>query len=223
MTTSEAITGSAQPTPYRLSALSDGVFAIAMTLLVLTIEIPSAEVVSRGNISHLLFALWPRFLSFVISFVVLGVYWEGHHGQFHFIRRADQILIWLNMMFLMLISAVPFSAALLSRYGIQRTVVLFYGAHLVLVGAMQLAMWSHATGSAQLVHAELTPAEIRKETWRVVTAPSIYVAAMLLSLVSTVMSIALFATAPLIYILPGLLHRHTRRKKSPKAPHATAT
>lgn len=217
MPRSEVGSVSPQPTPYRLSALSDGVFA--MTLLVLTIEVPGAEAVRDGDISQLLFALWPRFQSFGISFVVLGVYWEGHHGQFHFVHRTDQILIWLNMMFLLLISAVPFSATLLSHYGVQHAVVLFYGAHLVLVGLMQLAMCSHATGSSQLVLASLTPAEIRKETWRVLTAPSIYVVAMLLSFVSTEMSLALFACAPLIYILPGLLHRHSRRRKASKASH----
>src|SRR5512144_1733259 len=121
-------TALAQPphlSPHRLAFLSDGVFAIAMTLLVLAIDVPSSHVMGAADIPRLLFELWPKFLSYAVSFVVLGVYWEGHHGQFHFIHRADQILIWLNMLFLMLIAAVPFSATLLARHGIQRTVVVF--------------------------------------------------------------------------------------------------
>lgn len=209
MTEPPPSSGPPQLSPHRLAFLSDGVFAIAMTLLVLTIDVPSSHVVGAADIPRLLFGLWPKFLSYVVSFVVLGVYWEGHHGQFHFIQRADQILIWLNMLFLMLIAAVPFSATLLARYGIQRTVVVFYGAHLVTVGAMQFAMWTYATRAGRLVRADLAPEAVRRETRRVLTAPAIYVIAMLLSLVSTVLSIALFASAPLLYIAPSLARRRT--------------
>ena len=194
---------------HRLAFLSDGVFAIAMTLLVLAIEVPSSHVVDAADIPRLLFELWPKFLSYVVSFIVLGVYWEGHHGQFHFIQRADPILIWLNMLFLMLIAAVPFSAALLARYGIQRPVVLFYGAHLVAVGVMQLAMWTYAARGGRLVREELAPDAVRRETLRVLTAPGIYLLAMSLSWVSTVLSIALFASAPLAYAVPNLVRRRT--------------
>jgi len=195
--------------PHRLAFLSDGVFAIAMTLLVLTIDVPPSDVVSDHDVLRLLFALWPKFLSYVVSFVVLGVYWEGHHGQFHFIQRADQVLIWLNMLFLMLIAAVPFSATLLARYGIQRPVVLFYGAHLVAVGVMQLAMWTYAARGGRLMREELAPDAVRRETVRVLTAPGIYLLAMLLSLVSTVLSIVLFGAAPLLYIVPSLVRGRT--------------
>jgi uncharacterized membrane protein len=198
-------TGPPQLSPHRLAFLSDGVFAIAMTLLVLGIEVPSSGIVGASDVPRLLYDLWPKFLSYVVSFIVLGVYWEGHHGQFHFIQRADPILIWLNMLFLMLIAAVPFSAALLARYGIQRTVVLFYGAHLVAVGAAQLVMWIYATRAGRLVRADLAPEAVRWETWRVLTTPSIYLIAMLLSLVSTILSIVLFVTAPLLYIAPSLV------------------
>ncbi len=197
--------------PHRLATLSDGIFAIAMTLLVLAIEVPSSAIVGSADIPHLLLQLWPKLLSYVVSFVVLGVFWEGHHGQFHFIHRADQILIWLNMIFLMLISAVPFSATLLARHGLQRTVVVFYGAHLVAVGLVQLAMWTYATRAGRLVRADLAPDAIRRETWHMLTAAAVYIGAMLLSLVSTVLSIALFASAPLLYIVPSLARRRAGR------------
>src|SRR4030088_188078 len=93
----------------RIEALTDGVFAVAMTLLVLDIKVPELEPPLAGAELPLKpLALWPKFLSYLISFVILGVYWVGHHIQLSFIRRADRPLLWINILFLLWVALVPF-------------------------------------------------------------------------------------------------------------------
>src|ERR1700737_1299223 len=101
----------------RIEALTDGVFAVAMTLLVLDIKVPELpQPMATDELLRQLLALWPKFLSYVISFVILGVYWVGHHVQLSFIRRADRPLLWINILFLLWVALVPFSTALLGEY-----------------------------------------------------------------------------------------------------------
>ena len=99
----------------RIEALTDGVFAVAMTLLVLDIKVPELEQpLATAELPLKLLSLWPKFLSYTISFVILGAYWVGHHVQLSFIRRADRPLLWINVFFLLWVALVPFSTALLT-------------------------------------------------------------------------------------------------------------
>src|SRR5712692_6409261 len=85
----------------RIEAFSDGVFAVAITLLVLNLQIPqlAASVVSRELVPKLI-ELWPKLLIYVLSFVIVGIYWVGHHNTFHYIKRSDRTLLWLNLLLL---------------------------------------------------------------------------------------------------------------------------
>src|SRR5215471_1982543 len=98
----------------RIEALTDGVFAVAMTLLVLDIRVPELhQPLATAELPLKLLSLWPKFLSYTISFVILGVYWVGHHVQLSFIRRADRPLLWINILFLLWVALVPFPIGLL--------------------------------------------------------------------------------------------------------------
>jgi uncharacterized membrane protein len=113
----------------RIEALTDGVFAVAMTLLVLDIKVPELEPpLATAELPLKLLALWPKFLSYLISFVILGIYWVGHHIQLSFIRRADRPLLWINILFLLWVALVPFSTALLSEYAKTRVAIAVCGA-----------------------------------------------------------------------------------------------
>src|SRR5215469_15788500 len=114
----------------RIEALTDGVFAVAMTLLVLDIRVPELQPLATAELPLKLLSLWPKFLSYTISFVILGVYWVGHHVQLSFIRRADRPLLWINILFLLWVALVPFSTALLSEYATTRIAIAIYGANL---------------------------------------------------------------------------------------------
>src|SRR3989449_10782925 len=98
----------------RLETLIDGVFAIAMTILVLELRAPAT--LSPGGLAGGLVGLWSRFATFFISFIVLGVYWFANHQVFHFVLRVNHILVWLNILFLMGIALIPFAASLMGTY-----------------------------------------------------------------------------------------------------------
>jgi len=101
----------------RIEALADGVFAIAMTLLILNVNVPIlVSDQERLTLPRKLVELWPKFLAFAVSFLISGVFWVGHHAQLNFVRRSDRPFLWMNLVFLLAISALPFAAALLSQY-----------------------------------------------------------------------------------------------------------
>src|SRR2546427_2667753 len=123
----------------RIETLADGVFAIAMTLLAFNLTVPvldprlSADQVAAG-LPGQIYALGPAFVVYALSFVVLGVYWVGHHARFRVIDAADRPFLWINILFMMLIALVPFSTLLLSRYPLVPIATQVYGIVLTLIG-----------------------------------------------------------------------------------------
>ena len=202
--------------PARLETLADGIFAIAMTLLVLNVQVPQIPAHLVGErLPRALFDLWPRFLSFALSFVVVGVYWVGHHNQFHYVRRVDRPFMWLNILFLMCIAFVPFSAALLGQYVHQQIAVAIYGLNLVVVGAVLYLIWWYATSGRRLVDPDLSPRVVQAGGRRVLAGVVSYLAAVCLSLASITLSVALYILVPILYILPGRIDRHLMGRLTP--------
>ncbi len=196
----------------RLEALTDGVFAIVLTLLVLDIkvpEIPPAKVSEELMTS--LFLLWPKILGYVISFVILGVYWVGHHAVYHYIRRSDRVLLWSNMFFLMAVAFVPFSAALFSAYGRQPLAVRIFGYNQLAAGLCLYAQWWHATRGRRLVDRDLPARIVRLASLRILTAPALYLFAIGFSTFHPIVSVLIYLLVPVFYILPGRIDRHWTR------------
>jgi len=127
----ETTPGRAGLSPRRLEALADGIFAIAMTLLVLELRVP--EVTGPGDLASRLVALWPRFATFFIRFVVLGVYWFAHHQTFYFLVRVNRTLVWMSILFFLGAALIPFVASLLGSYPLDPLALGLYGAVLGLV------------------------------------------------------------------------------------------
>jgi uncharacterized membrane protein len=190
----------------RIEALSDGIFAVAMTLLVLDIKPPA--VLEAAALPRELLALWPRCLSYAVSFLMLGIYWVGQHNQFHLIRCADRTLLWINIVFLMTTSFVPFSTALLSAYPLWPSAQAVYGANLIAIGLVLLWHWMYATQRHRLVDPELDDRMIRFVIRRILIGPVLFTLAIALSSLSAVASLALYVVAPLIYLLPGRVDQH---------------
>jgi uncharacterized membrane protein len=198
----------------RVEALTDGVFAVAMTLLVLDIKVP--ELQSPFDISQLpgrLLALWPKFLSYTISFVILGVYWVGHHIQLSYIRRVDRPLLWINLLFLLWVGLVPFSTALLSEYPMAQIATTVYGLNLIAIGVTLAVHWWYATVEARHVDADIDPGLVRAALLRTLMAPSVYVVAIAVSFVRPELSLFLYALVPILYILPGRIDVHWSRRR----------
>jgi uncharacterized membrane protein len=113
----------------RLEMFSDGVFAIVITLLILDIRIPD---VRASEIGPALYHLLPRVFTYVMSFFVVALYWLGHHRMSHLVRSVDGPFVWLNMLWLLFVSVIPFPTALLGRYPLEHIPIAVYGVDLIL-------------------------------------------------------------------------------------------
>jgi len=143
---------------HRLAALTDGVFAIVMTLLVLEIGIPEiAQSSLHTELPRRLLELWPKFLSYAISFIILGMFWYLHHISFRYIKRSDNGLIWLNIFFLMFVALIPFSTSLFGSYRNEQLPLVIYAINIILVNVMRFLLWTYATGKYRLVDRDISP------------------------------------------------------------------
>src|SRR5215471_17659067 len=202
----------------RLEALSDGVFAVAITLLVLNLQVP--QITSVSELVPRLGGLWPKLLSYALSFVLVGIYWVAHHNTFHYIQRSDRTLLWLNLLLLMCIVFLPFPTALLGQYPEERVSVIIYAGTLVITGMVLQALWWYATGSYRLVDRNIDPRLVQRATRRNLTGPLIYLLAIGISLISVPASLVLFILVPLYYIFPGRIDRHWARRPSSRFEEA---
>ncbi len=193
----------------RIQALSDGVFAIAMTLLVLDLRVPE---VTGGNetLLYALAAMWHKFAGFALGFVLLGTLWVNHHYQFHYIRRTDRTLLWINLLLLMLISALPFGVALLGRYWASPVATAVYGGFMLLSGSCLYAHWSYATHRRRLVASTLHEPAVRALKDRIAFGMVGYGIAFGLAFFWPLGSIVIYVLMPVLYLLPGRIDRHLR-------------
>ena len=140
----------------RQKALADGVFAIVMTLLVLELGVPVVSGTSgHTSLAHGLLEMWPEFLIYILSFMVLGIFWLMHHAIFDSVRYYNTSLAWINIVFLMFVSLIPFSTALFGEHGAERMTALFYGGNLVLLFFTLVSLWGYSTSISQLTAGEV--------------------------------------------------------------------
>ncbi len=191
----------------RLAALSDGVFAIAMTLLVLDLRVPAAEAVhGEGDLWRALITLSPRLLMFGMSVLTLGIFWVGQQTQLNHLRRSDRSLSWIHIAFLGFVSLVPFSTALLAEFTRYRVALLLYWINILLLGLTLYWSWVCALGSG-LVKDEISPDISRAMKRRIVVAQSLYALGALLCVFDTRLSIAFIVLVQLNYAVAPRLTR----------------
>jgi uncharacterized membrane protein len=186
----------------RIETLTDGVFAIVMTLLVLEIAVPqlsNSEV--AAELTKELLELWPVLLSYATSFIILGFFWIAHDDQFHYIKRANRILLWITIFYLMFVAFVPFSTSLIGEYGDQQISVIIYGINISIVGFWEYVLWRYATKDHHLVDSDLDPTFITRVSKRFLLGPTIYLIAVAISFVSTQVSLVLFIATPLYFLV----------------------
>lgn len=128
----------------RVSAFSDGVFAIAITLLVLSIDVPN---VPGNRLGDALEDLIPFVFTYLLSFFVVGVYWLAHHRMFRSVRRVDRRLLWLNLLLLSFIALLPFPTEVLGRYGDTTLGTVVYAASIAAVGGAMVLLWRYINTS----------------------------------------------------------------------------
>lgn len=191
----------------RVAALSDGVFAVAMTLLVLDLSVPAVEDVhSDADLWAGLVKIAPSAVAYVMSFLTLGIFWVGQQAQLDLFKRSDRNLTWLNFGFLFLVSLMPFSTKLLAAYHTDEyhIALILYWLNILLLGTM-LYMGRRYVSRAELWKEDVTPEMMRAGYRRIVQAEAFYFICILLSFVSTSLSIAAFILVQANYaVLPWI-------------------
>jgi TMEM175 potassium channel family protein len=163
-------------TTQRLEAFSDGVIAIAITLLVLQIHVPSA---AQGTLFDALVDLWPSYVAFILSFVVIGIMWVSHHSMFERIANVDRRLLFLNLLLLMGIAFLPFPTALLARYLQQggenaKFAAATYSTAMMIIGLFFVLMWHHLYRNPELLVEGIGAERARTAMIRSFVGPIVY-------------------------------------------------
>ena len=187
----------------RVEAFSDGVFAIAITLLIIEVHVPGRE--HAGTLGEELLDLWPSYLGYLTSFLTIGVMWINHHYVFSLIDRVDRTMLLLNTTLLLMIAFVPFPTAVLAQFietdGARAAAVL-YGATLTLTAINFFAWWRYASTRRRLI-AEQVPDDVVEDVTRAYTPGTLlYGGAMLLAFLEPWLSAALYLVIAVFYALP---------------------
>ncbi len=192
----------------RLSALSDGVFAFAMTLLVLDLRLPAvSRIHSERDLIHALAGLAPQILLYLMSFITLGIFWNGQQTQLNYLARSDRHLSWIHIAFLFAVTLVPFSTRLLAAFIGYRTALLLYWLDIFWMGAVLYASWKYAQ-HALLVRDDVPAAVCAAICKRVVIAQSLYALGAAACVFNPRWSIAIILAVQLNYaIAPQFLQR----------------
>lgn len=190
-------------TTHRIEALTDGIFAIAMTLLVLTLDLPEVEKgLTQTGLHHLLMAQRDIFFNYALSFVLLAILWIIHHQQFHFIKRTDRKHLWINIFTLMFIALIPFSTSLVGDYPDDWMAEFFFGSNMFILGMLFNLNWAYATKGHRLVDRSLEPRRIALGKKKGAVTPLVSLLAMVLSLIHPQLSFYVYILIPIILSLP---------------------
>jgi uncharacterized membrane protein len=189
----------------RIEALTDGVYAIALTLLVLGVEVPRTMEESVPA-AQLLVSLIPDFFQYILAFIVLAVLWTFHHEQFHHIRLIDRTLLWLNILTLMFITMVPFSSSFADTYISDQVAGVFFSANLLIIGLLIMAQWVHATKDYRLISPNLDPGEILFEKRKNLIIPILGICAIGLTFIGFGWAAGVFYLLPVILFFLHRLH-----------------
>jgi uncharacterized membrane protein len=192
----------------RVEALADGIFAIAMTLLVLELRVPSLPPnATAGELARAVLLAWPKFAAYGGSFLILGVLWIGHHNQFHYVRHADRPFLWINICFLMCVGFMPYCTALLGSFIWNRTAAALYGVSLLVTGSLLYGQWIYAARHG-LLSESASPAIVEATGNRILIGIGGYVVALAVSLMSPLGGLALYVAIPLFYLRQSGIDRH---------------
>jgi len=185
----------------RINALSDGVFAIAMTLIVLDIHVPPrGGLRSEIDLARAVGALAPEIVTYLMSFLTLGIFWVGQQTQLNHFKSADRDLSWLQLGFLAAVATLPFTTHLLSDFIGFRVALAIYWANILTLGAMLYASWTYAE-RASLLADGVTPGLAGAVRRRIVVAQALYALGAALCVISTYLSIALIVAIQLYYAI----------------------
>ncbi len=190
----------------RLEAFSDGVFAIAITLLILEVKIPHVQEVGPSHLAQQLWHLWPAYGAYVLSFVMIGIYWANHHYICRYFVRSDHVFNLLHVLFLMCISFIPFPTAVLGQYvmqpGARRAAIALYAFGMLLPAAAWLLIWLYASRGHRLLEPGLDPGFVQRLTRQFIVSNLLYAGAVAVAFWWPLVSLSICVGLTLLYLLP---------------------
>jgi uncharacterized membrane protein len=191
----------------RLEAFSDGVFAIAITLLVLDLVVPPRA--DTGNrLTHRLAEQWPSYLAYVVSFLVIGIIWVNHHTVFNRVRVVDRPVLFANLALLLVVSVIPFPTRLIAEYLTagpdSHVAAAIYSATMLAMGVAYSALWLAVTRDARLLHEHVDPAAGRAALRRFGVGTVLYIATIGLSYVNAIATLATHGALAVYYCFDQL-------------------
>ena len=185
----------------RLAAISDGVFAVAMTLLVLDLHMPAAETIhSEAGLWQAVVALAPRVLVYLMSFLTLGIFWVGQQTQLNQLERSDRDFTWVHLAFLFAVSLTPFSTSLMAEFISYRVALIIYWANILLLGVILYAAWVYAR-RARLLKPDVTDEVDEAVKRRIISAQMLYAFGATLCVISTYWALGFILLVQLNYAL----------------------
>jgi uncharacterized membrane protein len=197
----------------RIDALSDGIFSVALTLLVARLAVPDLTKPWWHD-------LWPKVVAIILSFLIAAIYWVAHNNESRLIKGTTRSLLWLNLLFLLSIIFLPFSTELLTQYrplygdsDHARIAIITYGVNVILIGLLLQFVWTYATQKNLLVDSLNNPPEnyqVGRTTLRNLSIPVIVAIAIAVSFKSIVLSYIVLLCAPVVYVLTTLVQRPRR-------------
>ncbi len=201
---------------HRVEGLTDGIFAVAMTLLVIELKVPNAHAIhSQHELAQALADLVPQALSWIISFFVLAIFWTSHLRLFHYVRHVDGGMVWRNIFQLAFVSLMPFSAALLGEFGGSAISQVAYNGNMVMLGLMSLWKLRYLRTHPALASVPMDDATYHAARFRTASLVFIGIGAMAVALVLE----TTFGTMLYLLMLPiGRYSRHRQRKAQASLP-----
>ena len=198
----------------RLEALSDGVFAVAITLLALNLTVPAVKSVGPGHsLVNGLLDQWPEYVAYGLSFVTILIMWINHHNLFRLIKRTDHVFLILNGLLLMVIAVIPFVTAMLADY-IQepdkKTAQVVYSATFLIMALTYNVMWRYASKDLRLLDADGKLETVKSINRQYVVGPPLYLLAVVLAFISAEASLALCIVLAVFFGLPSSVTRTIR-------------
>jgi uncharacterized membrane protein len=184
----------------RLENFSDGVFAIAVTLLILNVHVPDIKNFDNKHLNHVLIGVIPHLVTFAFSFLVIGVFWVSHHRIFSFVRILDSTLLWLNIMYLLFIAIIPLTAAILSENPFLPTAILLYTITLLIIALMHFILLEYMLRNKVLKHAALTRDIYKSAQRTAIVGPICYIIAAGASFINVYISLFFISGAMVFYI-----------------------
>ena len=185
----------------RLEALSDGIFAFAMTLLVIGLSVPDKATLVPTNAYALqvLLDLYSGFMHYALAFLILGAFWLSQHMQFHSVRTPDKMFTWINLVTLMFVALLPFSASFSGAFSGVPVGAMTFEANLLLIGIGMSLQWWYATNDHRLTESTLKLAYIRKVRFRNLVVPAVSLVGIVFALAGNTWSTAIYMTLPVVF------------------------